>query len=114
MQKLLVRVWRWLRTWVMGVKQDLTPSLEWLLWWHRKDEIAPVYQWKHWLILGDKYEKWVHPSNKYEKHYRALWFDVMTQEMRPSRKTFKRAGEALAYSRRYMRWVKGRCHAVPR
>ena len=50
-----------------------------------------------WVVVPMTYEKWVNPSNKNDKHYRAVFRS--TTGRRVGKRKFKRASEALAVAK---------------
>lgn len=55
-----------------------------------------------WVIVPGAYEKWVHPANKNDKHYRVI-YRSNTGKRRVGDEQFKRASEALAFADEYNR-----------
>jgi hypothetical protein len=53
-----------------------------------------------WYVIPGMYEKWRHPSNKNDKHYRAI-FRSNKHGRRVSRAKFKRAFDAQVYAARF-------------
>lgn len=65
-----------------------------------------------WYVIPGMYEKWVHPANKNDKHYRAI-FRSNTHKRRVSKKKFKRAFDAQVYAARFdIRLCTGRENAI--
>lgn len=57
-----------------------------------------------WVVVPMTYEKWVNPSNKNDKHYRAIFRS--TTGRRVGKTKFKTASDALDF---YMRFAKHMC-----
>lgn len=53
-----------------------------------------------WAAVRGSYEKWRHPANKNDKHYRIIFRNNKGQR-RISKVKFKRASEALEYIDRF-------------
>lgn len=63
-------------------------------------------------VIPNIYEKWVHPANKNDKHYRAI-FRSNTGLRRISKIKFKRAFDAKVYAVKFdLRLCKGGANAV--
>jgi len=52
-----------------------------------------------WVIVPGVYEKWVNPSNKNDKHYRAIFRSP--SGMRHSKTKFKTATAALGFAEKF-------------
>jgi hypothetical protein len=95
---------RWFDKFVVWVKSFFKRGV------HIQEALQPPSMEEIWVIVPGAYEKWVNPSNKNDKHYRAIYRSNKGGR-RVGDEQFKRASEVLLFADDYNREIE---HAIRR
>jgi len=73
--------------------------VRWIKSFFKRDVVISSKNKPKWVVIPLIYEKWKHPANKNDKHYRAIFRSSTSR--RVGKTKFKTAGMALAFAERF-------------